>query len=307
MSLLASSLLPLSQRVVVRFLLPIHVLLMTFSSLPLLAAEVEYSPPNLTIVAEDETLQDVLSALEKAMGIAISSPAGVNPRLSCDVRNQPVAKALEKLLGGFSYSLVWADDGNALTGLVILSPDDASDFATVAPSSAEGGHAPAKVPIAPRTGHDGSRHVTASDQHDARRLDSVSITSEEHRVQMAIDETERRRKLQQAYNEKHGITPETVRKNIRRGIEADAAAHQQANEAVGRTDVSEIEKEELLGQLEQEMHAAANELDFERAAQLRDQISAIRDGGDAKVGSPRKSGRKRARRGGREVPRPKKR
>ncbi len=52
-------------------------------------------------------------------------------------------------------------------------------------------------------------------------------------MRKAIQETERRRAVQERYNQTHGITPETIRKNIRTGIEAEAAAHRSANEAVG--------------------------------------------------------------------------
>ena len=55
-------------------------------------------------------------------------------------------------------------------------------------------------------------------------------------MQRAIEETRRRRKLQEEYNREHGITPETIRKSIRMGIESEAAAHARSNAAVGRGD-----------------------------------------------------------------------
>ena len=96
-------------------------------------------------------------------------------------------------------------------------------------------------------------------------------------MQRAIDETDRRRKLQEAYNQEHGITPETIRKSIRAGIEAEAAAHAQANAAVGRTDETQYITEEYLAELEAEMLAAAEALEFERAAALRDRIEQMQD------------------------------
>jgi len=96
-------------------------------------------------------------------------------------------------------------------------------------------------------------------------------------MQRAIEETRRRRKVQEEYNRLHGITPETIRKGIRVGIEAEAAAHAQANAAVGRGDEARYITEEYLGELEAEMYAAAEALEFERAAALRDRIHQMRE------------------------------
>jgi excinuclease ABC subunit B len=129
----------------------------------------------------------------------------------------------------------------------------------------------------------------------------------------AMDETNRRRQIQQAYNEAHGITPETVRKNIRAGIEAEVAAHRSANAAVGRTSEQEYITEEFVNELESEMIAAADALEFERAAALRDRIVQLRESLGKKVSevtveSYQPRGKRRRRRGkaGAKVPRPKK-
>ncbi len=95
-------------------------------------------------------------------------------------------------------------------------------------------------------------------------------------MQRAIEETSRRRLMQDQYNRKNGITPETIRKVIRAGIEAESAAHQKANAAVGRKDDAQYITEEYLGELEVEMLAAAESLEFERAAALRDRIEQMR-------------------------------
>ncbi|MDY0165803.1 MAG: excinuclease ABC subunit UvrB [Thermoguttaceae bacterium] len=96
-------------------------------------------------------------------------------------------------------------------------------------------------------------------------------------MQRAIEETTRRRAMQEQYNREHGITPETIRKSIRAGIEAETSAHQRANAAVGRSDQSQYITEEYLSELEAEMLAAAEALEFERAAALRDRIQQMRE------------------------------
>jgi excinuclease ABC subunit B len=94
-------------------------------------------------------------------------------------------------------------------------------------------------------------------------------------MQRAIEETERRRKLQLAYNADHGITPETIVKAIRRGIEEEIQAKTIARRAVGRDEATDA-NEEYLGALEAEMLEAAEKLEFERAAALRDKILELR-------------------------------
>lgn len=115
-------------------------------------------------------------------------------------------------------------------------------------------------------------------------------------MQRAIDETARRRKLQEAYNEKHGITPETIRKAIHRGIEATAAAHAQANAAVGRTEETQYITEEYIAELEAEMLIAAENLEFERAAAIRDRIEKMQDAIGRPVDSVKEKGRSGKRR-----------
>jgi excinuclease ABC subunit B len=82
--------------------------------------------------------------------------------------------------------------------------------------------------------------------------------------------------VQKEYNRANNITPETIRKSIRAGIEAEAAAHARANAAAGRKDEVQYITEEYLSELEAEMLDAAEKLEFERAAALRDRISQMR-------------------------------
>jgi len=97
----------------------------------------------------------------------------------------------------------------------------------------------------------------------------------------AIEETDRRREIQLAFNEEHGIEPHTIRRAV-----ADISSFIQSDEEEAGTDVKEAVKElaklpkedglRILAAMEEEMHAAATGLDFEEAARLRDQIVKLR-------------------------------
>lgn len=133
-------------------------------------------------------------------------------------------------------------------------------------------------------------------------------------MQGAIDETTRRRQVQMEYNEKHGITPATVKKNLQMGIEAEREARKAANEAVKGADASVLVTQEFIQELENEMLAASEELDFERAALLRDRISQLQDSVGKHVSEEELQGKpasetrpgKRGRGARARVPRPKK-
>jgi len=95
-------------------------------------------------------------------------------------------------------------------------------------------------------------------------------------MQEAIDETDRRREKQLAYNTEHGITPETIRKAIRKGIESELKASRTARMAI-QSDETAYEPDELAEMLERDMLEAAQNLQFERAAQLRDQLNTLKE------------------------------
>ena len=95
-------------------------------------------------------------------------------------------------------------------------------------------------------------------------------------MQRAMDETARRRQLQLEYNQEHGITPQTIKKAIRKSLETEFQAKKLAEEVISR-DGSAYDREELLATLEKEMFAAAEAMEFEKAAKLRDQIQELKD------------------------------
>ncbi|MBL0386974.1 excinuclease ABC subunit UvrB [Tumebacillus sp. ITR2] len=96
-------------------------------------------------------------------------------------------------------------------------------------------------------------------------------------MDIAIRETERRRKIQMEFNEKHGITPTTVNKKVRDVIEAVATAEKESFIIEKGVDkMSKKDREQLILKLEQEMKDAAKALQFERAAELRDIILELK-------------------------------
>ncbi|MCG6795773.1 excinuclease ABC subunit UvrB [Geobacillus sp. YHL] len=96
-------------------------------------------------------------------------------------------------------------------------------------------------------------------------------------MEIAIQETKRRRAIQEEYNRKHGIVPRTVKKEIRDVIRATYAAEEtETYEAKPAATMTKQEREELIRTLEAEMKEAAKALDFERAAQLRDIIFELK-------------------------------
>ena len=97
-------------------------------------------------------------------------------------------------------------------------------------------------------------------------------------MRAAIDETDRRRGIQEAYNKEHGITPETIKKAVRDVIEVTTKVDADVDEYAGK-DLLELTKKELseyASKLEKEMRKAAQDLLFERAAVLRDRLLEVR-------------------------------
>jgi len=95
-------------------------------------------------------------------------------------------------------------------------------------------------------------------------------------MERAIAETQRRRKLQLEYNQKHGITPETVRKAIKEFMPELARESREKRAKKKLTVRTPAELAHLIKELEQEMYAAAKRLEFEKAARLRDEIKELR-------------------------------
>ena len=96
----------------------------------------------------------------------------------------------------------------------------------------------------------------------------------------AIGETERRRKLQAAYNKRHGITPKTVRRELRDALSAlfdKDEKEAEANKAAARRKIRPEDIPRRIAERRAEMLDAARRLEYERAAELRDEILALED------------------------------
>ena len=106
-------------------------------------------------------------------------------------------------------------------------------------------------------------------------------------IMEAVSETNRRREIQQKYNEEHGITPKTIKKEIREVfdfVNEDGKKDKKSENEVkkllrgDKASVSDKEREQLISKLEKEMAKAAKELEFERAAELRDTLIMLKGG-----------------------------
>lgn len=98
-------------------------------------------------------------------------------------------------------------------------------------------------------------------------------------MRKAIDETNRRREIQMAYNEEHGITPQTIIKDIRDSISAkkEVINDEEILELEETANINDDNIEEHLAELEQQMFAAAEKFEFEQAAKLRDTIAELKE------------------------------
>jgi len=101
-------------------------------------------------------------------------------------------------------------------------------------------------------------------------------------MRKAIDETNRRREIQVAYNAEHHITPQTIRKAIRSALSDQLRARKVAMEAI-HAGQEELDQMEFIAQLEQEMFDAAEALEFEKAAAIRDKIKQLKEPDQAKA------------------------
>lgn len=97
-------------------------------------------------------------------------------------------------------------------------------------------------------------------------------------MRVAIEETERRRKLQQEYNEKHGITPTTIQKSVRDLIRVSKkVAKEEMNFKKDPESMNKAELEKLIADIQKKMQKAASDLNFEAAAEYRDKMIELKN------------------------------
>jgi hypothetical protein len=173
-----------------------------------MAAKVDYEHPNITIVAVEESLDSVLTAVGKEMKITVSVPMGINPVVNCDIQDESVKKAFKQLLGDLSYSLEWSEGGERLAGLTVLADGDASSVTAArgnnSHSSSVRQPAPAPVTRQPAAqtdtlADDRSQHTSDADrdaymvEHEARMTEEraqreaeMAEEREAHEAEMAV-------------------------------------------------------------------------------------------------------------------------
>ena len=96
-------------------------------------------------------------------------------------------------------------------------------------------------------------------------------------MRVTIDETNRRRKIQQQYNEEHGITPQTIKKAVRDLISiSKEIAKEEKNFEKDPESMDENELKKLIASTEKQMRKAAADLNFEMAAELRDKMTDLK-------------------------------
>ncbi|HEX3082632.1 MAG TPA: helicase-related protein, partial [Candidatus Saccharimonadia bacterium] len=113
----------------------------------------------------------------------------------------------------------------------------------------------------------------------ARHVEGRVIMYADHMTESmktAIDTTNHRREIQQAYNEAHGITPEGIKKAMGERMQAEKAAETADVKEIRPEDIPKDEREHLIKDLTQQMEVAAQNLQFEKAALLRDQIEELK-------------------------------
>ena len=116
------------------------------------------------------------------------------------------------------------------------------------------------------------RAARNSEGHVIMYADSITDS-----MRVAIDETNRRRTIQQAYNQKHGITPATIRKSVRDLISiSKKVAKEEYKFQKDPESMSKKELEKLIGEIQKKMQSAAAELNFEAAAELRDKMIELK-------------------------------
>jgi hypothetical protein len=175
---------------------------MLFFSAGSIAATVEYQHPDVSIVAVDESLDSVLKSLAQEMNLSVSTPIGINPVINCNIQNQPIKQAFKNLLGELSYSLVWADDGERLTGLVILAGDGEEASVSERPPTDTRNTQVAYVPDASDSSQSANPEPARYDDPEmADRGAEMALERQEQEARMAEERAEQEAEMEKRQQE----------------------------------------------------------------------------------------------------------